>query len=43
MPPLLDPLCPHRATRHPATVRITGMAFEWIGSTIAFGAVVKKP
>ena len=24
-------------------VRITGMALGWIGSTIAFGAVVRKP
>jgi hypothetical protein len=24
-------------------VRITGMAFGWIGSTTAFGAVVSKP
>jgi hypothetical protein len=24
-------------------VRITGMAFGWIGSTIALGDVVKKP
>jgi len=26
-----------------AVVRITGIAFGWIGATIAFGAVVKKP
>src|SRR5262245_55692786 len=26
-----------------SVVRITGIAFEWIGSTIAFGAVVRKP
>src|SRR5258706_819489 len=26
-----------------AVVRITGMALGWIGSTIAFGAVVRKP
>ena len=24
-------------------VKITGIAFGWIGSTIAFGAVVRKP
>jgi hypothetical protein len=24
-------------------VRMTGIAFAWIGSTIAFGAVVRKP
>jgi hypothetical protein len=24
-------------------VRITGMALPWIGSTIAFGVVVRKP
>jgi len=24
-------------------VRITGIAFGWIGSTTAFGAVVRKP
>jgi len=26
-----------------SVVRITGMAFGWIGSTTAFGAVVRKP
>jgi hypothetical protein len=26
-----------------AVVKITGMAFGWIGATIAFGAVVKNP
>jgi hypothetical protein len=26
-----------------SVVRITGMAFGWIGSTIAFGAVVRTP
>jgi hypothetical protein len=26
-----------------AAVRITGMALGWIGSTTAFGAVVRKP
>jgi hypothetical protein len=26
-----------------SVVRITGIAFGWIGSTIAFGAVVRKP
>jgi hypothetical protein len=26
-----------------AVVRITGIAFGWIGATIAFGAVVKNP
>jgi hypothetical protein len=39
-------LIPRRA--HPnipflSVVRITGMALGWIGSTIAFGAVVRKP
>jgi hypothetical protein len=26
-----------------SVVRITGIAFGWIGSTTAFGAVVRKP
>jgi hypothetical protein len=26
-----------------AVVKITGIAFEWIGSTTAFGVVVRKP
>jgi spore coat polysaccharide biosynthesis protein SpsF (cytidylyltransferase family) len=32
-----------QASHSSAVVRITGMAFGWIGSTIAFGAVVRKP
>ena len=44
--------CNARASSHGArihtshssgVVRITGMAFGWIGSTTAFGAVVRKP
>ena len=30
-------------SRSSSVVRITGMAFGWIGSTIAFGDVVRKP
>ena len=26
-----------------SVVRVTGIALEWIGSTTAFGAVVRKP
>jgi hypothetical protein len=29
-------------SRSSSVVKITGMAFGWIGSTIAFGAVVRK-
>ena len=29
--------------RRVSVVRITGMAIGWIGSTTAFGAVVRKP
>ena len=45
-------LCSARASSHGAriqtsrsssVVKITGIAFEWIGSTMAFGAVVRKP
>jgi len=32
-----------QTSRSSSVVRITGMAFGWIGSTIAFGAVVRKP
>src|SRR6185295_7816112 len=38
---------PHGArihtSRSSSVSRITGMAFGWIGSTMAFGAVVRKP
>src|SRR6202000_2169488 len=30
-------------SRSSSVVRITGIAFEWIGSTTAFGDVVRKP
>jgi hypothetical protein len=30
-------------SRSSSVVRITGIALEWIGSTAALGAVVKKP
>jgi hypothetical protein len=45
-------LCSALASSHDArietsrtlsVVRITGKAFGWIGSTMAFGAVVRKP
>jgi hypothetical protein len=40
-------LIPRRAriqtSRSSSVVRITGMAFGWIGATTAFGTVVKKP
>ena len=32
-----------RTSRSSSVVRITGMAFGWIGSTIAFGDVVRNP
>jgi hypothetical protein len=32
-----------QTSRSSSVVRITGMAFEWIGSTTAFGDVVRKP
>ena len=32
-----------QTSRSSSVVRITGMAFGWIGSTMAFGAVVRKP
>jgi hypothetical protein len=32
-----------QTSRSSTVVRITGMAFGWIGSTMAFGAVVRKP
>jgi hypothetical protein len=32
-----------QTSRSSSLVRITGMAFGWIGSTTAFGAVVRKP
>ena len=32
-----------QTSRSSSAVRITGMAFGWIGSTTAFGAVVKNP
>jgi hypothetical protein len=31
------------ASRSSSVVKITGMSFGWIGSTTAFGAVVRKP
>jgi hypothetical protein len=31
------------ASHSSAVVSITGIAFQWIGSTMAFGAVVRKP
>jgi len=30
-------------SRSSSVVKITGIAFGWIGSTTAFGAVVKNP
>jgi hypothetical protein len=45
-------LCSARASSHGARIQtsrsssvvsITGMALGWIGSTMAFGAVVRKP
>jgi hypothetical protein len=39
---LIPGACIH--TSHSSgVVKITGIAFGWIGSTIAFGAVVRKP
>jgi hypothetical protein len=32
-----------QTSRSSSVVRITGMAFAWIGSTTAFGEVVRKP
>jgi hypothetical protein len=32
-----------QTSRSSSVVKITGIAFEWIGSTMAFGAVVRKP
>jgi hypothetical protein len=32
-----------QTSRSSSVVKITGIAFGWIGSTIAFGDVVKKP
>ena len=32
-----------QTSRSSSVVRITGMAFGWIGSTTAFGDVVRKP
>jgi hypothetical protein len=32
-----------QTSRSSSVVKITGIAFGWIGSTIAFGAVVRKP
>ena len=32
-----------QTSRSSSVVRITGIAFGWIGSTTAFGAVVRKP
>jgi hypothetical protein len=32
-----------QTSRSSSVVRITGIAFGWIGSTMAFGAVVRKP
>jgi hypothetical protein len=33
----------HPQSRSSSVVRITGMALRWIGSTIAFDDVVRKP
>jgi hypothetical protein len=32
-----------QTSRSSSVVRITGIAFGWIGSTIAFGEVLRKP
>src|SRR5712675_1811070 len=32
-----------QTSRSSSVVRITGIAFGWIGATTAFGAVVRKP
>jgi hypothetical protein len=32
-----------QTSRSSSVVKVTGIAFEWIGSTIAFGDVVKNP
>jgi hypothetical protein len=32
-----------QTSRSSSVVKITGIAFGWIGSTTAFGAVVRKP
>lgn len=32
-----------QTSRSSSVVTITGIALEWIGSTMAFGAVVRKP
>src|SRR5947208_1211978 len=32
-----------QTSRSSSVVKITGIAFEWIGSTTAFGEVVRKP
>jgi hypothetical protein len=32
-----------QTSRSSSVVRITGIAFGWIGATMAFGEVVKKP
>jgi hypothetical protein len=32
-----------QTSRSSSVVRITGIALGWIGSTTAFGAVVRKP
>jgi hypothetical protein len=32
-----------QTSRSSSVVRITGIAFRWIGSTTAFGAVVRNP
>jgi hypothetical protein len=32
-----------QTSRSSSLVRITGIAFGWIASTMAFGAVVRKP
>jgi hypothetical protein len=32
-----------QTSRSSSVVKITGIAFGWIGSTMAFGDVVRKP
>jgi hypothetical protein len=42
--PSLHPMVARiQTSRSSSVVKITGMALGWIGSTIAFGAVVRKP
>jgi hypothetical protein len=41
--PWLRPTARTHASRSSSVVSITGIAFGWIGLTVAFGAIVKKP